>query len=541
MLKKVHKTPKKILLVDHEDPIREILRSVLEGAGYIVVTARNREEALKKIDKKLPDIIISEAELPPVKSGFHFYKHLKAEAKTASIPFIFLTAVEEKIVSKLLKAQDGYINKPVKSQDFLEKVDTFIGKRIQKAAPEVKKTRRTKVKQEKSVIKVLDFNIDKLPKPARSKNINHPIMPLPPGHSTKFFSNPSGAFDLKMLKTAMVKAARGFKSGVVDYDNMLFPRVEETAVRKRLVPVKMPEKLEPVPVDNDMMVVDLELTEDGVFQEDHLLQELNEDILEAEDRTENNLRSVFLQHFANKSPDFQTGIFDDLVVLDNKYSILYSDKEIDNISQVRETWEEFLHNLRSLSIRSELKGNTSYLWMETEDENFLLVNSPQKEILPFASVSDAPMEAIFADGEQQSRESIPDTTFFLLPNLNCTMPIITRSKVCGMIAKLVSGFNIEDKVNAVVQNKNSGQLIATTEEQENCEQVFQCAHDLFSVAGLCNQVCEIGFNTNYVLIETEDQNLLFVNDENKDLFISCLDTRIVVPGLKNHEGQQQLK
>ena len=69
----MHKTPRKILLVDHEDPIREILRSVLEGAGYNVTAARSREEALKKIDKKLPDVIISEAELPPVKSGFHFY------------------------------------------------------------------------------------------------------------------------------------------------------------------------------------------------------------------------------------------------------------------------------------------------------------------------------------------------------------------------------------------------------------------------------------------------------------------------------------
>ena len=80
-MKQAH-TSKKILLVDHDDSIREIFRSVLESSGYQVVTARSREEALKKVDKKLPDLIISEAELPPEKSGFHFYKHLKAEVAT---------------------------------------------------------------------------------------------------------------------------------------------------------------------------------------------------------------------------------------------------------------------------------------------------------------------------------------------------------------------------------------------------------------------------------------------------------------------------
>jgi len=513
----VHKTPYKILLVDHEDPIREILRSVLEGAGYNVTTARNREEALKRIDKKLPDIIISEAELPPVKSGFHFYKHLKAEARTANIPFIFLTAVEEKVISKLLKVNDIHIQKPVKSQDFLTKIDEFIQKRLQKKPAEAKKTRRTKIKQEKSIIKVLDFNIDKLPKPKRAKNVNHPVMPLPPGHSTKFFSNPSGAFDLKMLKAALTKVVKDFKSGNVDYEGILFPQISETAPRERLVPVNIPQPRELV----DDMMVDLEFAE-----EDHLLQELQE----AEEKVgspQGGMHNVFLQHFANKSLDFQTGIFDDIIVFDNKYSLLHSDKEIDNLSLFRNTWEDFLHNLRSLSINAQVKGNTSYLWMETEDENFLLLNSPQKEILAFASVSDAPAEAIFLEEETQVPQEPQDETFFLLPKLTCNIPVITRSKVCGLIAKLVNDFNIDNEINAVIQNKASGELIATTHEQKDYAQIHQCAHDIFSVAGLCSQICDMGFSTDYVILETDEENLLFVDDTNKDLFISCLDARII--------------
>lgn len=515
----MHKTPYKILLVDHEDPIREILRSVLEGAGYNVTTARNREEALKKIDKKLPDIIISEAELPPVKSGFHFYKHLKAEAKTANIPFIFLTAVEEKVISKLLKVNDIHILKPVKSQDFLAKIDEFIKKRLQKKPAEAKKTRRTKIKQEKSIIKLLDFNIDKLPKPKRAKSVNHPVMPLPPGHSTKFFSNPSGAFDFKMLKATLTKVVKDFKSGNIDYEGMLFPQVSETAPRARLVPVNIPQ---PKEIVDDMMMVDLELAE-----EDHLLQELHEAEEKVLNSPQSGMHNVFLQHFANKSLDFQTGIFDDIVVLDNKYSLLHSDKEIDDLAAFRNKWEDFLHNLRSLSIDAEVKGNTSYLWMETEEENFLLLNSPEKEILAFASVSDAPVEAIFLEEETSVPQQPQDATFFLLPKLTCNMPIITRSKVCGLVAKLVSDFNIENEINAVIQNKTSGELIATTHEQKDYAQIHQCAHDIFSVAGLCSQICDMGFSTDYVILETDEENLLFVDDTNKNLFISCLDARIV--------------
>lgn len=515
----MHKTPYKILLVDHEDPIREILRSVLEGAGYNVTTARNREEALKKIDKKLPDIIISEAELPPVKSGFHFYKHLKAEAKTANIPFIFLTAVEEKVISKLLKVNDIHIIKPVKSQDFLAKIDEFIKKRLQKKPVEAKKTRRTKIKQEKSIIKLLDFNIDKLPKPKRAKNINHPVMPLPPGHSTKFFSNPSGAFDLKMLKATLTKVVKDFKSGNIDYEGVLFPQVSETTPRMRLVPVNIPQPREIV---DDMMMVDLELAE-----EDHLLQELHEAEEKVLDSPQSGMHNIFLQHFANKSLDFQTGIFDDIVVLDNKYSLLHSDKEIDDLVAFRNKWEDFLHSLRSLSIDAQVKGNTSYLWMETEEENFLLLNSPEKEILAFASVSDAPAEAIFLEEAAPVPQEPADTTFFLLPKLTCNMPIITRSKVCGLVAKLVSDFNIDNEINAVIQNKTSGELIATTHEQKDYDEIHQCAHDIFSVAGLCSQICDMGFSTDYVILETDEENLLFVDDTNKNLFISCLDARIV--------------
>ena len=258
-------------------------------------------------------------ELPPVKSGFHFYKHLKADTKTSDIPFAFVTAVDEKVISKIVKGADIHIQKPIKSQAFLQKIQDFTDKRLNnepKAA--LKKTRRNR-KVEKSIIKVLDLNINDMPKPAREK-VSYPIMPLPPGHSTKYFSVPMGIFDSKMLKSTTTKVVKLFKSGSypAKENDMLFPSISETAPPSRLVPVNIPEPRQRTTVsDDEMLVVDFELNDEEV----QLLEESSQEASEIEIR-DNGLRNAFMQYIRDRAFDFQLATFENMIVIDEADSVL---------------------------------------------------------------------------------------------------------------------------------------------------------------------------------------------------------------------------
>lgn len=526
MLKKARKSPRKILLVDHEDSIREIFRSVLEGAGYKVSTARNREEALKKIDKKLPDLIISEAELPPIKSGFHFYKHLKSDEKTKNIPFIFLTAVDTTIVSKILKDKDIHIAKPIKSQDFLQKTEQFLQKHVATNVV-AKKQRIKKSSLDKSVIQILDFSIEKQPIPPKEKNNGYPIIPLPPGDSTKFFSTPSAVFDIKMLKIIVTKTMKAFKSGnfIFKDSEMLFPFLSDQSPPKRLVPINLPQLPEIVDIGIEEITADLEMIETGTLSVD-FFETANDSASNILDNNQNNdMRNVFLQHFNTRGYDFHLGIFDHILVLDDHYSMMYYDDEFEEISLylLQQNFEEFFSSLRSLSTELDVKGNTSYLWLETEDQSFLLVNSPEKKILSFAGVQDAPIEAIFKD-ELSKPEFLENETFFLLPSLSCSIPIITQNKAQDLLSSMLSNFSVVIEGETFIQKSNDGTLIAATKESTVEDKVHQCTHNVFSVAGLCFQICEMGFHLDYIMLEG-DETFLFANDTNKEIFVSCLKVK----------------
>jgi two-component system, OmpR family, alkaline phosphatase synthesis response regulator PhoP len=104
---------KKVLVVDDEPDILELIRYNLRNEGYEVVTARNGKEALEKISP-LPDLIILDL-MMPVMDGLETCKRLKADPRTARVPILFLTArsgeVDEVLALEL--GADDYIRKPI--------------------------------------------------------------------------------------------------------------------------------------------------------------------------------------------------------------------------------------------------------------------------------------------------------------------------------------------------------------------------------------------------------------------------------------------
>lgn len=108
----------KILVVEDEAPIRELLKMELENEGFIVEVSENGLEALEKIKTFLPDLIVSDVMMPDM-DGFTLQEKLSKDPIYKEIPLIFLTAKSDKKdirFGKSLGAED-YITKPFEFED----------------------------------------------------------------------------------------------------------------------------------------------------------------------------------------------------------------------------------------------------------------------------------------------------------------------------------------------------------------------------------------------------------------------------------------
>jgi two-component system alkaline phosphatase synthesis response regulator PhoP len=113
----------KILLVEDEAAIQELVRFNLEKEGYIVFSASDGEQGLALVKSKRPDLIILDLMLP-VLDGYEFCKILRANKETSSIPVIILSArndVIDKVIGLELGADD-YMTKPFNPRELSARI-----------------------------------------------------------------------------------------------------------------------------------------------------------------------------------------------------------------------------------------------------------------------------------------------------------------------------------------------------------------------------------------------------------------------------------
>ena len=111
------KAPSKILVVDDDPDIVEVITFYLDNIGYKTTEAFNGQEAINKANDEKPDLIILDVEMPRL-NGFEVIKILKGDEKTASIPIIVLTGVrlsEEDRQSGLKLGASKFMTKPFNS------------------------------------------------------------------------------------------------------------------------------------------------------------------------------------------------------------------------------------------------------------------------------------------------------------------------------------------------------------------------------------------------------------------------------------------
>ena len=108
----------RILVVDDDESIRELLRLHLSSAGYDVRVAEDAIAAGYMVLRSPPDLIISDVNMPHM-DGFEFVAALKADKSLPSIPVIFLTSMEEGDHRGKSLGAVGYITKPVRADTLL--------------------------------------------------------------------------------------------------------------------------------------------------------------------------------------------------------------------------------------------------------------------------------------------------------------------------------------------------------------------------------------------------------------------------------------
>lgn len=120
----------KILVIEDEAPIREMLLDELTVQGHRVVEAANGEEGLKKFLELEPDLVLCDRAMPGM-SGFDVLERIRgAHPQYEDVPFVFLTALadprDKAAVDHLRPA--AYIEKPVDFKKLAEKIKVLVRK-----------------------------------------------------------------------------------------------------------------------------------------------------------------------------------------------------------------------------------------------------------------------------------------------------------------------------------------------------------------------------------------------------------------------------
>jgi two-component system, OmpR family, alkaline phosphatase synthesis response regulator PhoP len=117
-----------ILIADDESHILHVVHLKLTNAGYDVVTAGDGEEALELALDRLPDLVITDYQMPHL-NGLDLCRRLKSEAKTALVPALMLTARGASLSDDEVRGTNiaGVLSKPFSPREILVRVRELLG------------------------------------------------------------------------------------------------------------------------------------------------------------------------------------------------------------------------------------------------------------------------------------------------------------------------------------------------------------------------------------------------------------------------------
>ena len=121
----------KILIVEDEAAIRQMLGFALQGAGFEWLEAGTADEARRLIGEQLPDLVLMDWMLPGI-SGLELVRQLRRSPRTRELPIIMLTAKagEPERVEGLEIGADDYVTKPFSTRELIARIRAVLRRRV---------------------------------------------------------------------------------------------------------------------------------------------------------------------------------------------------------------------------------------------------------------------------------------------------------------------------------------------------------------------------------------------------------------------------
>ena len=211
----------KILVVDDEKKIVEIVRAYLEREGYEVSAAYDGKSALEAVKRMPPDLVVLDLMLPQI-SGWDVCRALRADS---NIPIIMLTArddVTDKIVGLELGADD-YMTKPFDPKELVSRVKAVLRRSAANRVP-------------KAVLKVADLTIDLDKRDVRRHGESIELTPMEFDLLASLAQNPGRVFSrMQLLDKVQGVAYEGYERTIDSHIKNLRKKIEPDVSQPRYV------------------------------------------------------------------------------------------------------------------------------------------------------------------------------------------------------------------------------------------------------------------------------------------------------------------
>src|ERR671925_1901701 len=116
-----------VLIVEDNEKNMKLARDVLQAKGYKTLEAVTGEEGVTLARQHMPDLVLMDIQLPGI-SGIEAFKQIRADAKTARVPVVALTASVTPTDRTAISAAgfDAFVSKPINLKEFLETVKRLL-------------------------------------------------------------------------------------------------------------------------------------------------------------------------------------------------------------------------------------------------------------------------------------------------------------------------------------------------------------------------------------------------------------------------------
>ena len=127
---------RKILIVDDEAVIRQVLGTLLSIKGFSVIEAVDGKEAVESVEREHPDLVLMDLMMPNL-DGFGACQTIRKDSANALMPILIVTAKDKDsdIVHALGSGADDYSLKPIDGKELLEKIENLFALKTQGILP----------------------------------------------------------------------------------------------------------------------------------------------------------------------------------------------------------------------------------------------------------------------------------------------------------------------------------------------------------------------------------------------------------------------